>query len=123
MRLHQTGVDVKLIKEITGHVSDAVHKYQTMSTDQKMHMSSIIQRDVTPIKLSQEEPMAVVKEVQKSLMRKIFKLPKFKLPIQSSKVEENAEGNTQNVREVIEGAIKAVSNRHAKIQVDVELLD
>ena len=42
-RLFQAGTNVKLVKEIMGHVSDAVHKYQTTSDQQRMAVSDIIQ--------------------------------------------------------------------------------
>ena len=56
-RLFQAGQSSKIVKEITGHISDAVEKYQTTSTDQKMHVSGILQGEIQPIKLSQAEPM------------------------------------------------------------------
>ena len=42
-RLFHKGVDRKLIKEFTGHSSDAVDNYQVMSDDQRAQMSRIIQ--------------------------------------------------------------------------------
>ena len=41
-RLFQSGADTKLVKEIKGHISDAVHKYQCTSNNQKMKVSEII---------------------------------------------------------------------------------
>ena len=41
-RLFQAGVDRKLIKEYTGHVSDAVDQYQVTSDKQRQHMSEVI---------------------------------------------------------------------------------
>ena len=41
-RLFQAGVDRKIIKEFTGHASDAVDKYQVTSEAQKQEMSKII---------------------------------------------------------------------------------
>ena len=41
-RLFQTGVDQKIMKEFTGHVSDAIDKYQIMSNDQKEQLSKIV---------------------------------------------------------------------------------
>ena len=42
-RLFQAGKNVKLIKEVTGHVSNAVEKYEMNSDSQRMEVSSIIQ--------------------------------------------------------------------------------
>ena len=41
-RLFQKGVDRKLVKEFTGHVSDAVDKYQITSDEQRETISKII---------------------------------------------------------------------------------
>ena len=41
-RLFQAGVDRKMVKEITGHRSDAIDCYQVTSDRQKMHISEII---------------------------------------------------------------------------------
>ena len=40
-RLFQAGVDRKLIKEFTGHSSDAIDKYQVTSEDQRKSLSNI----------------------------------------------------------------------------------
>ena len=52
-RLFQAGVDRKVIKEFTGHVSDAVDKYQITSEAQKESLSKIIggeMSNVEPVK-------------------------------------------------------------------------
>ena len=41
-RLFQAGVDWKLVKEFTGHISDAVNKYQVTSNEQREALSVII---------------------------------------------------------------------------------
>ena len=41
-RLFRGGVDRKLVKEFTGHSSDAVDSYQITSDEQRKHMSNII---------------------------------------------------------------------------------
>ena len=42
-RLFRAGKNVKLIKEITGHVSNAVEKHEITSDEQRMELSEIIQ--------------------------------------------------------------------------------
>ena len=44
-RLFQAGIDRKLIKEFTGHTSDAVDKYQITSNIQRSDMSKVLQQD------------------------------------------------------------------------------
>ena len=87
-RLFQSGTDVKLIKEVSGHVFDVVQKYQTTSIQQRMNVSSVIQGDVEPIKLSQAEPMMVVEDVPKMSNEEKFKLPRLKLSAASKGVDE-----------------------------------
>ena len=41
-RLFQAGVDKKIVCEITGHVSDAINKYQVTSNQQKENVSKIL---------------------------------------------------------------------------------
>ena len=48
-RLFQAGVDKKIIKEITGHRSDAVDCYSVMSDDQKQRIISIIAQKLCTI--------------------------------------------------------------------------
>ena len=46
-RLFQAGVDKKLIKEFTGHSSDAVDNYQVTSDQQRCEISAIIAGNIT----------------------------------------------------------------------------
>ena len=46
-RLFQAGVDRKIVKECTGHSSDAVDKYQVTSHAQRREVSNILQSDPT----------------------------------------------------------------------------
>ena len=41
-RLFQAGIDTKIVKELTGHVSDALNKYQITSNAQKEQVSMIL---------------------------------------------------------------------------------
>ena len=41
-RLFQVGVDTKIVKEITGHTSDAINRYQITSNEQKREVSDIL---------------------------------------------------------------------------------
>ena len=43
-RLFRAGVDRKLVKEVTGHRSDAVDAYQITSDEQRKHMSRVIEK-------------------------------------------------------------------------------
>ena len=47
-RLFRAGIDRKLVKEHTGHRSDAVDSYQVTSHDQRKLMSNVIQGEIVP---------------------------------------------------------------------------
>ena len=47
-RLFQAGVQRKLVKEVTGHASDAIDKYQVTSDSQRAAMSNILQGNDSP---------------------------------------------------------------------------
>ena len=47
--LFQAGVDLKIIKEYTGHVSDAVDKYQVTSEHQKEQLTEIISGNLSHV--------------------------------------------------------------------------
>ena len=126
-RLFQAGTSSKLVKEITGHVSDAVNKYQSTSDAQRMAVSSIIQGD-SP-KLSEAAGFEIVQDSPKISDEVKFKLPKLNLSLNKeenlcevTKDEENV-GLASNVTEVIETAVKAVGTRKAKLSIELEFFD
>ena len=47
-RLFQAGVQRKLVKEVTGHTSDAIDKYQVTSDSQRAVMNDILQGNLVP---------------------------------------------------------------------------
>ena len=58
-RLFQAGVDQKIVKEITVHVSDAVNKYQVTSMKQKENVSKILKvSDNVQVKNTKREQVA-----------------------------------------------------------------
>ena len=125
-RLFQAGQSVKIVKEITGHVSDAVHKYQTTSDEQRMAVSKIIQGDVCEKKLSEAPEMEVVEQPKELSNDEKFKLKPLKLPVivHNPQAESDVtEKSNEDVGSIIQKAIKAVGARKAKLKIEVELLD
>ena len=125
-RLFQAGADVKLVKEITGHISDAVHKYQETSDEQRMGLSDVIQGVANQVKLSQSPGMEVVTPPKEVSDEEKFRLPKLELAGKveyESKSEKIVEGTSANVSEIIENTIKAIGNRRAKLTIHIELHD
>ena len=112
MRLFQAGQNLKLIKEVTGHVSDAVEKYEITSDKQRMHVSSIIQSDVVD-----SEEVNEVKEV-----KEVVTVPKGSvMEVKVGDVENKNENN--QVFNVINSAVRAIGNRKAKLTLHIELID
>ena len=125
-RLFQVGESVKIVKEITGHISDAVHKYQETSDCQRMDASSIIQGEGKVAKISESPPMEVVAAPQKKSDAEIFKIQPLKLPKvgdESSEVTVKPSTSGQNICEMIEAAVKSVGDRKAKVTVQVEFME
>ena len=128
-RLFQAGQSSKLVKEITGHISDAVDKYQVTSDAQRMALSSIVQGNVNEVKLSQSEPMQVVDDVKSVSNEEKCKLPKLVLPVKMSTVTKNCEckanSNEQAVAvgNLVESAVHAIGNRRAKVTIEVQLME
>ena len=124
--LFQAGESTKIVKEIMGHISDAVNKYECTSDEQHMNASSIIQKGVKEMKISEAAPMEVVETPSVVKDEDKFKLPKFKLLI-ASKSDVNGKGpNTavsDSVGQLVENAIRAVGNRKDKITLEVELME
>ena len=56
-RLFQAGVDRKIIKEFTGHSSDAVDNYQVTSDNQRRELSAIIAGEVAEKLVSECNPI------------------------------------------------------------------
>ena len=123
-RLFQAGQNVKIVKEITGHISDAVHKYQTTSDQQRMGASSVIQGDLKPKKLSEADQMQIVESPNIAPNEKKFSLPKLVFN-NSDRIEEKVDEpeKTGEINDLIETAVRAVGNRKAKVTVQVELMD
>ena len=126
-RLFQAGQDMKLVQEITGHISDAVYKYQCTSDAQKMRASGIIQGEIAPIRLSQAAPMEVVYPDKIVGNEEKFKLEKLLLPINVKTKNENEESNiedmSRNVTSLINSAVQSVGQRKAKITIEVEFTE
>ena len=127
-RLFQAGQSSKLVKEITGHISDAVNKYQETSDQQRMHLSSIIQGTVEEVKLSQAEPMPVVECPKVVCEEEKCKLPKFVLPVITQKHEKTVEcepkanETASEIGHIVESAVNAIGNRKAKLTIEVEFM-
>ena len=108
-RLFQSGQNVKLIKEVTGHISDAVEKYETTSDAQRMRISSIIQGEEQS-EHTDDDAVEVVSNSNKS-----------NIEITVNETKGNREENT--IANVLSDAIKSVGNLKARLTLHIDLLD
>ena len=118
-RLFQGGAPVKLVKEITGHISDAVNKYQVTSDQQKMNASLLIQGDLPVVKLSEAPPMELINEKETKSPEELCKLPKLTLPVKintdkETKEHDNCGEIAANVGNIVKSAVNAIGKRKAK---------
>ena len=114
-RLFQAGKNVKLIKEVTGHVSNAVEKYEITSDAQRMEVSEIIQGD-----------SKLVENVEK-------------VEVNKPKLSENQENEAHvdvrlhdvvrsndrqdTIANAIHAAVNATGNKKARLTITIELME
>ena len=105
-RLFQAGQNVKLIKEVTGHVSNAVEKYETTSDEQRMQISSILQgEEQCEIGLKTEQKLAMSQPMQIELNR-----------------EKSESGTELQIGNVIQSAVQAIGDKKARITLHIDIL-
>ena len=112
-RLFQQVIDCKLIKEFTGHTSDAVDNYQVTSDDQRAKMSSIIQGESCESNESQLKQA----DLQVTLSSKIE--PK-EMSCICKKCKVDIE-ETSNVGNIIEKILSACRGSKATIKIEIEI--
>ena len=113
-RLFRAGVDRKLVKEHTGHQSDAVDAYQVTSHDQRKMMSSVIQGQNVH-KVEESKP-----KVSETVIADSDQREETEKTAHNSLVVEK-----QNAGEIVSKLLKNVSNKGEttitiKIEIDNE---
>ena len=114
-RLFQNGVDRKLVKEFTGHVSDAVDNYQETSDEQRAHMSKIIQGQASVEKSKMVEEAQVEVSIKEKTHDKTLCCCCNK-----QKVEVN---ECSQLGELVKGLIKSRRGNKATIKIEIEFHD
>ena len=104
-RLFRAGVQKKLIKEVSGHRSDAIYAYEITSDEQRQCISAIIAKDP-------EKHSVVEEKLVKNCENVVIKEPQFeKTEPSESKCGEvhvpNEEINASNVGEIVSKILKA----------------
>ena len=106
MRLFRAGQNVKLIKEVTGHVSNAVEKYEMTSDQQCMDISSILQA----------EPIEKIKDQSDQEFDK-----NSTINVELNEVGEKS--NSNMIANVIESTVKSIGNRKAWLTLHIDLIE
>ena len=114
-RLFRGGIDRKLVKETTGHHSDAVDAYQITSDNQRAEMSKIIR----------EEPSEIVSKIQESNQSDKEKSGDIGQNYNDSKHREmcNCQINSSNVGEIVNqliGSLKKGTKTTIKLQIKIQ---
>ena len=60
-RLFQSGLDPKIIKDFTGHRSDALHAYEVTSAEQCKNISEILRGSKSEESINESEPNVIPK--------------------------------------------------------------
>ena len=114
-RLFQAGKNTKIIKEVTGHISDAVEKNEITSDTQRMKISEIIQGDVS----------CETEKVTKKLVKDDRVVVKHKVEPMQMDISENSnvDRHVETTGNVIKTDIDETGNRKAWLTITIDLLD
>ena len=112
--LFQAGQNVKLIKEITGHVSNAVEKYEMTSDQQRMHVSDIVQGN------DNGEQVSEMKEIDMKQVESVRIESPMEVEVEGL---ENVTDRANIISNPIKTAVEATGNKKAKLTITIELLD
>ena len=80
------------MKEIAGHISDAVNEYQVTSDEQRMKI--VLLRVQMTVKTIWSTSNIVVESLRKVLHDDKFKISKFVLPVNTKSASVSDKGNT-----------------------------
>ena len=118
-RLFQAGVQRKLVKEMTGHTSDAIDKYQVTSDSQKNAMSRILQGNPIDSKISNSE---ICKVGGTSVDACNVTNVKEAMSDESANESCKGESKSNQIGGLIEQIISSVNaNGKAKIKIEIEI--
>ena len=121
-RLFRAGIDRKLVKEVTGHRSDAVDTYQITSDLQRQEMSKIIQNNnVSTGTGVRNEPVTELKEI---VVGKVDKSEEKERDVCKCKCRAGDQAvTTSNVGLIVEQLMKAskTSNGKTVIKIQIEI--
>ena len=120
-RLFQAGIDLKRVKEVTGHVSNTVNKYQVTSNKQRMEIS-----DVLKCKMNEKE----VEDEVKTELKTEPPVPSLEVSLMNSSPnngikcsckQKSFDLNNENLTSMISELVSKCTSGKAKIKLEIEL--
>ena len=118
-RLFQSGVDPKLIREFTGHRSDALHDYEVTSDQQRQQMSNIIQGEVCSE--TKKNELKCKQDVSNDLEISVHNKSDAGCLGCSCNNQNVKLSETEKLGSVIEQILKSNKGGKAKIKIEIEL--
>ena len=118
-RLFQSGIDKKIIKEYTGHHSNALHAYETNSNEQRKELSNVISGELHVDKKQKSESIDIPKynfefSVVENASNKCMGCSCSKREIRVDEAEKIGE----MIKQIIEGKARAKATIKLEIKFD-----
>ena len=124
-RMFHAGIDSKIVKEVTGHASDAINKYQVTSDIQKQQVSNVLKgNELVFIQNKKEEEKVESKPAPPvpSLEISVSDGEKGQSPIICSCKRQRFDvSNSENLTKMIGESVSRRSSGSAKIKLEIEL--
>ena len=117
------GIDTKIVREVTGHASDAITKYQVTSDVQKQEVSNVLKGDGLAFinEKEQEEKVEIRKPPTPSLEISVSEGQKNESPIICSCKRQSFDvSNSENLSKMIGELVSRRSSGCAKIKLEIE---
>ena len=124
-RLFQAGVDKKVIREFTGHRSDALNQYEITSDKQRSEVSGVLRgdivmknKDTTPKKACVSKPILSDVEINichKSPSKSV--VPSMGCSYKKTNVKSD---ETAQIGEIISSIVKARKGAKATVKIEIE---
>ena len=123
-RLFHSGVDRKLIKEFTGHTSDAIDKYETTSDTQRCQISKVVQGQKDE-QDENDEGFDVVKAPEPSLelcVKNVNKKGQVSMGCDCNKRKVDVNENME-INDMIRNIVSVSRASKAKIKIEIEFAE
>ena len=125
-QLFQGGIDGKIVKEVTGHVSDAVNKYQIMSNVQCEQVSNVLKGPIMKELVNDNDEFEEKKKPPPipSLEVSVTNRPSGTSPLRCSCKRQRFDlEKAESLNAMINVLVSKCSSGRAKIKLEIEFTD